>query len=233
MLGATGDSSANFTNNDTRDQNASARGSISDYDKRVNAFNKKRPLPAGKGGWGNRVTSWSDPISARNILLDEDEVRDHDGSSSSSHSGTRARAWSRVWRDSFGADGEEVGVTVSGDEGAGDVERRRRLFRHCARRRHSFHDLSSFDYVRVLSPERMRIDVALSGQLLVMLRREEHLENVLACLEVYIHNFLFLSDFMCLSRPSLPHCPPLMRRYAKITSPTRKDCTILEPAPRQ
>jgi len=36
----------------------------------------------------------------------------------------------------------------------------------------------------VLPLERMRIDVGLSGQLLVMLRREEHLENVLACLHV-------------------------------------------------
>lgn len=156
---------------------------MSDYDRRISAFNKKRPWVVGKGGWQSRVTSWSDPISARD-LLDEDMIEYHDASGRSrSHSGGRARTWSRPGRDSFGADGDEVRMTVSGEEAGGDDEHRRRLFRHGAKRRHSFHDVSSLDYVRVLPVERMKIDVELSGQLLIMLRREEHLENVLACLQ--------------------------------------------------
>jgi hypothetical protein len=38
--------------------------------------------------------------------------------------------------------------------------------------------------MRVLPLDRMRIDVELCGQLLVMHRRERHLEGVLACLQV-------------------------------------------------
>jgi hypothetical protein len=158
---------------------------MSDYDKRVHAFNKKRPWPVGKGGRQSRVPSWSDPVSARDIL-DEDELGYYDGSGRSrSRSRSRTRTWSSHLRGSFGPDVEEIGVTVSGGEASGDGEHRRRLFRHGVRRRHSFHDLSSFGHVRVLPPKRMRVDVGLSGQLLVMLRREEHLENVLACLQVH------------------------------------------------
>lgn len=51
-------------------------------------------------------------------------------------------------------------------------------------RRRSFHDLSSLDDVQVLSIQRMRIDVELCGQSLIMLRREEHLKNVIATLQV-------------------------------------------------
>lgn len=51
-------------------------------------------------------------------------------------------------------------------------------------RRRSFHDLSSLRDMRVLTPERMRIDVELCGQMLIMTRREQHLLNVLACLQV-------------------------------------------------
>lgn len=38
----------------------------------------------------------------------------------------------------------------------------------------------------VLKPERMRIDVEICGQILVMTRREEHLRNVMECLKVYL-----------------------------------------------
>lgn len=40
----------------------------------------------------------------------------------------------------------------------------------------------------VLTPERMRVDVELCGQLLIMTRREQHLQNVLACLHVLTRN---------------------------------------------
>lgn len=51
-------------------------------------------------------------------------------------------------------------------------------------RRRSFHDLETFKGVEVLSLERMVIDVEICGQLLIASRREEHLENVAACIKV-------------------------------------------------
>lgn len=54
----------------------------------------------------------------------------------------------------------------------------------CEYRRRSFHDLETFKGVRVLSVERMMIDVEICGQLLIAWRREEHLQNVAACVKV-------------------------------------------------
>lgn len=106
--------------------------------------------------------------------MDEDE----DGQA---RSRSRSRSRSRLGKLSFGADGEEI---VSPDDADEDGEHRKRLVRHGLRRRHSFHDFRTFSGMRVLLPERMRIDVGLCGQLLVMRRREEHLKNALACLQV-------------------------------------------------
>lgn len=50
--------------------------------------------------------------------------------------------------------------------------------------RRSFHDIGSLRSMRILSPERMKIDVELCGQLLMMMRREEHLRNIIVCVEV-------------------------------------------------
>lgn len=52
------------------------------------------------------------------------------------------------------------------------------------RDRRSYHDLDSLRAIKVLSPERMKLDVELCAQVLIMVRREEHLRNVVACLEV-------------------------------------------------
>lgn len=52
------------------------------------------------------------------------------------------------------------------------------------RGRRSYHDLDSLRTIQVLSPERMKLDVELCAQVLIMARREEHLRNVVACLEV-------------------------------------------------
>lgn len=52
--------------------------------------------------------------------------------------------------------------------------------------RKSYHDLESLRPMKVLSPDRMKIDVELCAQVLIMVRREEHLRNVVACLEVGI-----------------------------------------------
>lgn len=51
-------------------------------------------------------------------------------------------------------------------------------------RRRSFHDLASLQNMHVTAIERMRVDVELCGQLLIMIRRDEHLRNVLSCLHV-------------------------------------------------
>ncbi|KAK2466228.1 hypothetical protein APHAL10511_001870 [Amanita phalloides] len=51
-------------------------------------------------------------------------------------------------------------------------------------RRRSFHDSGSLEDMTVLTPEQMRIDVELCGQMLVMVRRQEHLRNVISCLQV-------------------------------------------------
>lgn len=51
-------------------------------------------------------------------------------------------------------------------------------------RRRSFGDAARFRAGGVLPIERMKIDVELCGQLLIMRRREDHLRNVVSCLEV-------------------------------------------------
>ena len=51
-------------------------------------------------------------------------------------------------------------------------------------RRRSFHDLGSLQDMVILTPEQMRIDVELCGQMLTMVRRQEHLRDVISCLQV-------------------------------------------------
>ncbi|KIJ20038.1 hypothetical protein PAXINDRAFT_166206 [Paxillus involutus ATCC 200175] len=51
------------------------------------------------------------------------------------------------------------------------------------RRRHTFNDLRSVRDVPVLRTDRMCVDVELCGQILIMRRREAHLEGVVKCLE--------------------------------------------------
>lgn len=68
-------------------------------------------------------------------------------------------------------------------------------------RRRSFHDLQTFSDIEVLTPERMKIDVDICGQLLTMWRREEHLKNVITCTRVrfiFMHLCLLLTvtDFL-------------------------------------
>ncbi|KAH6914895.1 hypothetical protein BKA70DRAFT_1141133 [Coprinopsis sp. MPI-PUGE-AT-0042] len=87
--------------------------------------------------------------------------------------------------------GDEVG------EGDGWMRRHRSLKRrgHHAvgsgaplMRRRSYQDLDDLRGTNVLTVERMRIDVEICGQVLVMLRREEHLRNVIACLKILNSN---------------------------------------------
>ncbi|KAI0352939.1 hypothetical protein OH77DRAFT_1459472 [Trametes cingulata] len=139
---------------------------LSEYDRRVTEFNQKRPTTKTQ----SRITSWSDARSARGML--------HESASKEHRLGTSPL--SRV--DSSPSPGEDDEASTPDTE---DLEKlhRRRLLAHGAGRRWSFDDAPDFADSRVLPVERMRIDVELCGQLLVMRRREEHLANVLACLQ--------------------------------------------------
>ena len=64
------------------------------------------------------------------------------------------------------------------------------------RRRRSFGDAGRLKGTRVLPIERMKIDVELCGQLLIMNRREKHLQNMINCMEVCFP--LDLSPYPCL-----------------------------------
>ncbi|KAF8076409.1 hypothetical protein FPV67DRAFT_1604951 [Lyophyllum atratum] len=156
-----------------------------DYERKVTEFNQKRP-------WGgriqqSRVSSWADPVSGRGLL-------DQDGSDLELKvGGTKSRRRKRgdtisslLGRASVLS--EEPDETLYDDEGCewlGEYEfPNRRLEMFGPARRRSFHDLESLRGMRILAIERMRVDVELSGQLLIMTRREQHLQNVVACLQV-------------------------------------------------
>lgn len=51
-------------------------------------------------------------------------------------------------------------------------------------RRRSYHDSGSLQNMVILTPEQMRIDVELCGQMLIMIRRQDHLRDVISCLQV-------------------------------------------------
>lgn len=76
------------------------------------------------------------------------------------------------------------GCRVRDGECGISIDARTLLIGSC--RRHSFTNADAFRHTRVLPAERMRIDVELCGQLLVMQRRERHLEGVLSCLQVHL-----------------------------------------------
>ncbi|KAF7331989.1 hypothetical protein MKEN_00079200 [Mycena kentingensis (nom. inval.)] len=166
-----------------------------EYERKLNAFNQKRP-------WGNRlvqnrITSWSDPVSAREVLDgddSEDSATGEDGSGASDRyrrrkALPRERVSSRL-AQSILSDAEDV-IYEEPSEAMGylsdapPVPAPKRRQTGALQRRRSWHqDSSSFKGVRVLTVERMRIDVALCGQVLVMLRRAQHLRNVLSCVKV-------------------------------------------------
>ncbi|KAH7914333.1 hypothetical protein BJ138DRAFT_1144062 [Hygrophoropsis aurantiaca] len=128
--------------------------SASEYDKRLNAFLMRRPK---KSREDSRISSWSGPSTWEG----EDGL------------GKRRKGQ---------ADGKSSDFVEGRDESS-DAEAKKRILGRTIRRRHSFQVMTEFKDVRVLRLEWMRIDVDLCGQLLVMRRREAHLQNVLACLE--------------------------------------------------
>ncbi|KAI9512172.1 hypothetical protein F5148DRAFT_1008388 [Russula earlei] len=132
---------------------------LSEYERRVSEFNKiwpERP-PA-----GFRVTSWPD---RRNDGSPRSGYQRHGGSYNHVHDGTAKES---TYRSS--------GKGIRGKKGT---------YRTTAiGRRRSFDDASKLTRSRVLPVNRMKIDVELCGQLLVMRRREQHLDGVVACLHI-------------------------------------------------
>ncbi|KAG6854767.1 hypothetical protein C0991_001194 [Blastosporella zonata] len=148
-----------------------------EYERKVSEFNQKRPL--GTRVPQHRISSWADPFSAREFFDDEGSVLD--GSS-------------RSRRPRGNTIGSVIGeVSVSSDVALDNWEqldgnefegwfRRKETFG--PNRRRSFHDLVSLRRMRIIPVEHMRVDVELAGQLLILTRREQHLQNVISCLEV-------------------------------------------------
>lgn len=147
-----------------------------EYQRKVDEFVRKRP-------WGNRftatrVSSWSDPVSARDDVEhlehksdgpepSAQKPLDHPTKPNEKHARGRSHE-----RSSISNEVRRDASSVSG-----------KITRQELRRR-SFHDFAEFRHTKVLSTERMKIDVELCGQLLIMSRREEHLKNVVATLQV-------------------------------------------------
>ncbi|KAI6105566.1 hypothetical protein F5141DRAFT_1124619 [Pisolithus sp. B1] len=103
------------------------------------------------------------------------------GESSSGGGNSKTSNWERQELDR--RIGRECGRIL--EEEVGKIEQDGR--RLC--RRHTFHDLESVRNAPVLRVEWMQIDVELCGQILIMRRREAHLEGVIKCLE-YLTNKL-------------------------------------------
>lgn len=139
---------------------------VSEYDRRVIEFNQKRPST--RPSLPSRISSWSDPWSARG-QLDEGWTNPLERLSRGSHALSEADV------------GEEertvVDYQIEADSGT-----HRPQANLSGPRRRSFGDAAALTNTRILHVDRMRIDVELSGQLLVMHRRAAHLANVRACL---------------------------------------------------
>ncbi|KAI0084175.1 hypothetical protein BDY19DRAFT_898854 [Irpex rosettiformis] len=135
-----------------------SNGELSDYDRKVTEFNQRNP-PA-RPYTQARIVSWADPQTARDSLVDDDDSKQRRGTSPSTRPASQ----------------EVVG---DGDEGL----KPKRVDLQALKRHRSFDDVGALHGTRILPPERMRIDVELCGQTLMLRRREEHLENVIACLE--------------------------------------------------
>ncbi|KAI0081792.1 hypothetical protein K474DRAFT_1656176 [Panus rudis PR-1116 ss-1] len=140
---------------------------LSDYERRISEFNRRRPNTRVK--FQSRVNSWSDPRAAREII--DDGTRPHVSSPLSRSDGDGLFA---QFQDASGA-------LVDSDESSRERPRARLL---TLRERRSFDDADRLKGIRILPVERMRVDVELCGQLLIMRRREQHLADVLACLQV-------------------------------------------------
>ncbi|KAL0068077.1 hypothetical protein AAF712_004737 [Marasmius tenuissimus] len=158
----------------------------------------------GKRPWGNRlhltnqrVTSWSDPVSARGKPEEEgvgNEWQESGDDILSDLASGDSEVITRRSRREPSLESTKIHVRVVNEDG-GSVENLeefhetpsvKKKVAHGPRRRRSFHSLSTFQEgeIRILPLERMRIDVELAGYYLITRRREQHLRNVVATLQV-------------------------------------------------
>ncbi|KAF9646031.1 hypothetical protein BDM02DRAFT_3148177 [Thelephora ganbajun] len=135
---------------------ASSSVNISEYDRKLNEFDQKRQPMRNPG---HRIVTWADPMSMRGRF----------GRTESSSDGYGTET---TW-------GDLSEIPFDGSENWA----RRRLIDSQLHRRRSFADASRLKGIRVLPIERMKIDVELCGQLLIMRRREKHLQNMIHCME--------------------------------------------------
>jgi len=129
---------------------------ISEYDRKVNEFDQKRQSTRNPS---HRIVTWSDPMSMGGHFVRTESSSDGYGTETT---------WGDLPEMPF--DGGESGA-------------RRKLISSQLQRRRSFADFSRLKGIRVLPIERMKIDVELCGQLLIMHRREKHLQNMIHCME--------------------------------------------------
>ncbi|KAM5540531.1 hypothetical protein V8D89_005989 [Ganoderma adspersum] len=144
---------------------------ISDYDRRISEFNQRRPFTKSQ----SRIISWSDARSARDFLHDPNSAASREHRIGASPLG-KADSSSPV-EDEAEAEAEVEDICFL------EKQHRRRLLSSGLDRRRSFDDAAHLAGMRTLPIERMRIDVDLCAQLLVMRQREAHLANVVACLQ--------------------------------------------------
>ncbi|KIP10582.1 hypothetical protein PHLGIDRAFT_84823 [Phlebiopsis gigantea 11061_1 CR5-6] len=137
-------------------------GELSDYDRRVSEFNQRNPPPTLFSQ--ARVVSWADPKDHQEDLR--------------SRSRLRKRGASPLAKLGGGSDASKSRDTSMEDEWTRSKTRNLQTLK----KRRSFDDADSLRGTRLLPLDLMRIDVELCGQILIMRRREEHLDNVLACL---------------------------------------------------
>ncbi|KAG7094971.1 hypothetical protein E1B28_005771 [Marasmius oreades] len=159
----------------------------------------KRPWGSGLHLTNQRVTSWSDPVSARGRPEGEvdnnDLSEESDGMLSAPLSVESEVEGGRKMRNRHKSSESmrfhlrvysENGGFIEEQEASHEPPSIKKKVVHGPRRRRTFHSLSTFREgdIKILPLERMRIDVELAGQYLIMDRREQHLKNVMATLSV-------------------------------------------------
>lgn len=187
---------------------ASLAKAKADRQRKVLEFDQKQS--SGNRSHQNRISSWADPVSARDIM---DGEEDEAGAKRTKEVKPSKLAEGSIMEEVVEDDDDELEPVRDWSDKDREVPRsiltydvqRWGLFSSIPRtaflsptpcRRRSFHDLSSLRGMHVLNIEQMTVDVELCGQLLIMARREEHLQNVIACLQVLFFRctqFLFMS----------------------------------------
>ncbi len=99
-------------------------------------------------------------------------------------------------------------------------------------RRRSFDDASGLPRSHLLPVQRMKIDVELCGQLLVMRRRQQHLESVVACLRILTSRLsqtnAYLREDYETHQPELTSAESRIKIIAEIEGARDKAYTMLQ-----